>query len=359
MDENYLRERIEEMFHGRYACLGRLGSGGMGMVLLVQARDLGHKKYALKLIDKNSPENQGVDVYLEIQILKGLSHPNIVSIFEAVEDDRFVYIVQDYINGKALSTLRDDPSTIGIISEETVRLWMIDTADAISYLHDRGIIHRDIKPGNIIINSEGSAVLIDFGIARRISTIDRTHTGSTIGSAPYSPLERLQGHADGIQTDIYAYGTTFYSLLLRKIPSVNGREINTLITTNTSIRPYYMTAYRTMINDLDYISDEGIRELIRCCVDIDPERRIRDFNTVRYRLRSIDQVRQIHEAKKTYYFRVRNILIAVLALTLLLSCFVVARTKRDYAHKYDQILKQANEAKPVIMTIYETNNVRG
>ena len=191
VDLNELWMRIDRIFHGRYEFRGRLGSGGMGMVFLVQARDLGGKFYALKIISKNSPENYGVDVYTEIQILKGLKHPNIVSIFEAVEDEENVYIIQDYIKGRTLAQIRDDRTETGAFDCEAVRLWMIDVAEALAYIHSMNIVHRDVKPGNIMIDSSGSAMLIDFGIARRVSTISRTSTGSTVGSAQRIPVRMM------------------------------------------------------------------------------------------------------------------------------------------------------------------------
>ena len=339
---NSMWMRANTALQGRYELLGRLGKGGMGMVLLVQARDLSGRQFALKVIDKTSPENAGVDVYAEIQILKSLRHPNIVSIFEAVEDERFVYIIQDYIDGKSLAEIRDDRTVY--IDEETVRLWMVDVADALAYLHSMNIVHRDIKPGNIMINSDGMAMLIDFGIARQMATIRRRRVGSTVGSAPYSPLERLQGQADSAQTDIYAYGTTFYSLLMRKVPSVSGREINTLRTSNQSIEPYYMNAYRTMLNDLEYIRDDGIREILRGCVEIDPSRRIPDFNTIRYRLRSIDKIQETHEIQKSEYKRAKRLMAAMLVVGILLSGFGVVQMKRDHDHKFDKIIQTADSA---------------
>lgn len=342
IDVNSMWIRADRALQGRYSLLGRLGSGGMGMVFLVQARDLSGRHFALKVIDKTSPENAGVDVYAEIQIMKGLRHPNIVTVFEAVEDDRFVYIIQDYIDGRSLAELRDDRTAY--FDEETVRLWMIDIAEALAYLHSMNIVHRDIKPGNIMINSDGNAMLIDFGIARRMATISRRKVGSTVGSAPYSPLERLQGQADSPQTDIYAYGTTFYSLLMRKVPSVSGREINTLRTSNQSIEPYYMNAYRTMVNDLGYVQDDGIREVLRGCVEIDPARRFRDFNTIRYRLRSIDEVRETHRVQKSEYTKAKRLMAAMLVVGIVLAGLGIVQMKRDHDHRFDKIIDQADEA---------------
>lgn len=341
--ENLIK-RIEGVFQGRYEFQGRLGSGGMGLVFLVQVRDLGRKRYALKVVDKSSPENLGVDVYTEISILKELRHPNIVGIYEALEDERFVYIVQEFVDGKSLAELRDDPRSYAAINEETVRLWMLDVADALAYLHSMGIVHRDIKPGNIMIDSDGMAKLIDFGIARRVSTLSRKKRASTVGSAPYSPLERLQGQADGFHTDIYAYGTTFYSLLRRKVPSVSGRDINTLRTGNQSIEPYYMNAYRSMMGDLENIRDEGVREVIRSCINIDPAVRVKDFNTIRYRLRSMDEVQKEHSFRSREYVKQRNLLIAVLLTGILLAGLGIVQMKRDHTARYEEIIKSADAA---------------
>ena len=341
--ENLIR-RIEGVFQGRYEFQGRLGSGGMGLVFLVQARDLGRKRYALKVVDKSSPENLGVDVYTEISILKELRHPNIVGIYEALEDERFVYIVQEFVDGKSLAELRDDSRSYAAINEETVRLWMLDVADALAYLHSMGIVRGDIKPGNIRVDSDGMARRIDFGIARRVSTLSRKKRASTVGSAPYSPLERLQGQADGFHTDIYAYGTTFYSLLRRKVPSVSGRDINTLRTGNQSIEPYYMNAYRSMMGDLENIRDEGVREVIRSCINIDPAARVKDFNTIRYRLRSMDEVQKEHSFRSREYVKQRNLLIAVLLTGILLAGLGIVQMKRDHTARYEEIIQSADAA---------------
>lgn len=315
----------------------------MGTVYLVQANDLTQKKYALKIIHKNSPENFGVNVYAEVQTLQHLRHPNIVSIYEALEDRNNVYIIQDYIDGRTLSELRDDPSTAGLIDEETVILWMIDVADALEYLHSKSIIHRDIKPGNIMIDSDGLARVIDFGLARRLSSVQGVK-GSTFGSAPYSPLERLEGEPDSFLTDIYAFGTTFYSLLLRKVPMVKGREVNTLRTNSQSVRPYYMTAYHAMLQDLPQIQSAGVRDLIRGCIEADPKRRIQNFSTVRYRLRSLGQLQQVHQKQQKTARAARRGLACLLIAGILCTSLGIVQMKRDHDHKFDAIIEQANTA---------------
>lgn len=337
-------KHIETAFQGRYEYLNRLGSGGMGMVFLVRARDLSRKLFALKVVDKRSPENKGIDVYGEINILTEIKHPNIVNVYEAREDGNFVFIIQEYIEGKTLAEIRDNQILWSRLDEETVKLWMIDIADALSYLHSAGIVHRDIKPGNIIIDSDGMAKLIDFGIARRAETLKKSRKGNTVGSAPYSPLERLQGNTDGVQTDIYAYGATFYSLLRRRIPSVSGREINTLRSSNHSIEPYYMNAYRTMVGDIEYIQDEGMRELIRSCVDINPNRRVRDFNTIRYRLSSIDEERAEYTETRKRLRRSRIGLTALLIIGIILAGLGTVQMKRDHNKKYEKIIEDADSA---------------
>lgn len=267
---------IEKAFRGRYECLERLGSGGMGNVFLARQRGQGDMLYALKIVDRKSPESRGIRIYDELRILKDLDHPNIVRVYEAVKDKDHVYMVQEYISGRTLAELRDDPKRPAL-RDDDVRRWMREIAGALTYLHSKGVIHRDIKPGNIMIDRSGRAVLIDFGIARRVSSLRLSLPGVTTGSAPYSPLERLQGRPDSAATDIYAYGATFYSLLSGNVPRVSGCEINALRTDGQSIEPYYMDAYRSMISGMESIKDGDMRTLIRDCVDIDPQKRVDGF----------------------------------------------------------------------------------
>ncbi len=203
------------LIDSRYRVEARLGSGGMADVYLAEDTLLG-RRVALKLLYHRFAEDQEfVERFRrEAQSAAGLSHPNVVAVFDRGEWDGTYYIAMEYLPGRSLkSVIREhgalDPSdAIDIVMQILL---------AARFAHRRGIIHRDIKPHNVILDEEGRAKVTDFGIARAGAS-DMTLTGSIMGTAQYLSPEQAQGHAVSESSDLYAVGVVLYELLTGSVP---------------------------------------------------------------------------------------------------------------------------------------------
>ena len=211
-------ERLGAALAGRYTLVRELGRGGMATVLL--ARDLRHERMvAIKLLRPDFALAIGPERFLqEIRIAAGLSHPNILSIFDSGEADGLLYYVMPYIEGETLRhrLLRERqlpvPEAIRIVQE---------IAEGLGHAHRNGLIHRDIKPENILLFA-GHAIIADFGIARAIAgTPDGrlTETGMAIGTPQYMSPEQASGDRDlDERTDLYSLGCVLFELLTGEPP---------------------------------------------------------------------------------------------------------------------------------------------
>jgi eukaryotic-like serine/threonine-protein kinase len=205
----------ETIIDGRYRVLSRLGSGGMADVYLAEDRLLG-RQLAVKVLHHHFSEDQEfVERFRrEASSAAGLSHPNIVGIFDRGEWNGTYYIAMEYVAGRSLKTVvREqgalDPATAIDIVTQILR--------AARFAHKRGVIHRDLKPHNVILDEEGRARVTDFGIARAGAS-DMTLTGSIMGTAQYLSPEQAQGHTVSGRSDLYAVGIILYELLTGAVP---------------------------------------------------------------------------------------------------------------------------------------------
>jgi eukaryotic-like serine/threonine-protein kinase len=205
----------ETIIDGRYRVLSRLGSGGMADVYLAEDRLLG-RQLAVKVLHHHFAEDQEfVERFRrEASSAAGLSHPNIVGIFDRGEWNGTYYIAMEYVAGRSLKTVvREqgalDPATAIDVVTQILR--------AARFAHKRGVIHRDLKPHNVILDEEGRARVTDFGIARAGAS-DMTLTGSIMGTAQYLSPEQAQGHAVSGRSDLYAVGIILYELLTGAVP---------------------------------------------------------------------------------------------------------------------------------------------
>ncbi len=203
------------MIDGRYRVIRRLGSGGMADVYLAEDTQLG-RQVALKVLYRRFAEDsEFVERFRrEASSAAGLQHPNVVSVFDRGEWDGTYYIAMEYLPGRNLKQVVRD---YGALDPALAVDLVMQILKAARFAHRRGIVHRDIKPHNVIVDDEGRAKVTDFGIARA-GTSDMTETGSIMGTAQYLSPEQAQGHPVDARADLYSIGIVLYELLTGRLP---------------------------------------------------------------------------------------------------------------------------------------------
>ncbi len=198
-------------YAGKYEILHPIGSGGQGNLFLARHRNLGNY-VALKQDDSGD----AAQFQYEAQLLANLSHPHLPRVTDFfIDANGKRCLVMDYIQGENLEHVIQKH---GSLTEVTALTWMRPIFDAVKYLHLNHVVHRDIKPSNIIITPQGSAVLVDFGIAKTLATGQLTRTGARgMGTAGYAPTEQYSGGTRE-PSDVYALGATLYYMLTGRVP---------------------------------------------------------------------------------------------------------------------------------------------
>jgi eukaryotic-like serine/threonine-protein kinase len=193
---------------GRYRVLRHLGSGGMASVLLCQDERL-DRQVAVKRLHADSPADVEQRFVREAKLGASLNHPNLVSVFDTATDDEGVLIVMEYVEGEALArTLKRGPLPPGRVAS-MVR----DVGSALDHAHGQGVVHRDVKPGNVLLRHDGVTKLVDLGIATAQDHTRLTHSGMVLGTASYMAPEQLEGGETTAATDIYALAVVAYESL--------------------------------------------------------------------------------------------------------------------------------------------------
>jgi hypothetical protein len=239
---------------GRYRLVTALGSGGMGTVWLGQD-DVLHRQVAVKEV--NPPPGVTED---EREILRGrtlreartaarLSHPNVVTIYDVVEDGNQTWIVMELVRARSL---RDVVEQDGPLTPEHAARVGLQVLAALRAAHALGIMHRDVKPGNVLIETDGRVVLADFGIARAEDTPATTATGVIVGSPSYIAPERARGERGGPESDLWSLGATLYAAVEGRPPYDRAGALATLtaVVTEDPDPPHRCAQLWPVISDL-------------------------------------------------------------------------------------------------------------
>ncbi len=206
---------INMLFDGRYRVVRKLGSGGMADVYLAEDEELG-RRVAIKILnERHANDEQFVERFRrEAKNAAGLSHPNIVSIYDRGEAEGTYYIAMEYLDGRSLKELvvARGPLPIGDAIAFTR-----EVLSALRFAHRKGVVHRDIKPHNVMADADGRLKVTDFGIARAGAS-QMTEAGSIIGTAQYLSPEQARGTAVDQRSDLYSVGIVLYELLTGTVP---------------------------------------------------------------------------------------------------------------------------------------------
>jgi eukaryotic-like serine/threonine-protein kinase len=206
---------IGSVFDGRYRIERKLGAGGMADVYLAEDQELG-RRVAIKILnDRHAADDSFIERFRrEAKNAAGLSHPNIVSIYDRGEAEGTYYIAMEYLDGRSLKELivARGPAPVKIAIDYARQILA-----AVGFAHKHGIVHRDIKPHNVLVGPEGRLKVTDFGIARSGAS-QMTEVGSIIGTAQYLSPEQARGAPVDQTSDLYSVGVVLYEMLTGQVP---------------------------------------------------------------------------------------------------------------------------------------------
>lgn len=305
--------KVGDLIDGKYKILNEIGRGGMSTVYLA-INEKANKPWAVKEVRKNGISNRELvkqSLMVEINLLKKLKHKGLPSIVDIIDQQDNYLIVMDYIEGITLENIMQEE---GVQPQEKVVDWAIQLCDVLQYLHTRkpAIIYRDMKPSNIMLRSDGSVVLIDFGTAREFK---ERHVEDTtcLGTQGYAAPEQFGGMGQTDErTDIYSLGATMYRLVTGHNPSEPPYEM------------YPITHWNPRLST-------GLEGIIAKCTSKDPKSRYQSVQEVRYALEhyqdlDLDSIRR--------YRRNLRILLAAGGMTVMLfSASGVSYAAADHMQK--------------------------
>lgn len=307
------------VFGGRYEVIEELGEGGMGIVYKVFDRKI-EDRVALKVL---APEIAGDEKTIErfrneLKLARNISHRNVCRMYDLSEEEKTPFITMEFVPGENLKNLI---KRIGQLSKTKALSIAKQICEGLAEAHRLGVVHRDLKPQNIMVDGEGNARIMDFGIARSIRTKSITETGVIIGTPEYMSPEQVEGVGVDHRTDLYSLGVILFEMLTGQVPFQGETPLSVILKHRTEQPP-----------DPHKVDDqipEVISRLILKCLEKDKNKRyetadalLADLLAIEKDLTTVKTVKLGKKKKKTALFKDRK-MVAIAVLAVLVIAVVV------------------------------------
>ncbi len=260
----------QTVLHDRYELESLIARGGMAEVYVAHDTMLDRRVAVKILFPEYAREQSFVERFRrEAQSAANLNHPNIVAIYDWGQSDGTYFIVMEYVHGKSLREILNEN---GPLESDEIAEYSTDIAGALAYAHQHGVVHRDVKPGNVLINDAGKVKVTDFGIARAGTSESLTQTGAVMGTATYFSPEQAQGYNVDGRSDIYSLGVVMYELATGVPP----------FTADTPIAVAFKHVSEKLVppSVRNPLVAPDLEAIISKCLEKDPDRRYAGANDV-------------------------------------------------------------------------------
>ncbi len=305
----------------RYRIVKKLGAGGMGEVYLAEDAEL-DRKVALKFLPPQFTDDAEINARFrhEAKAAAGLSHPNIVTVYDVGEYEGKTFIVMEHVEGQSLRDIMDSNLT-KLQKIGQILAYAIQIGEGLAAAHNKGIVHRDIKPANILVDGDGRVKIADFGLAKAHGRTQLTEEGTTLGTLDYMSPEQIQGLDVDHRADIWSFGVVFYEMITGH-PPFKGEYEAAVSYAILHEEPEPLARYKAGVSD-------GLQRIIDNALDKEKETRYQSVSDLLADLRrekrdSSAIVKPVGKAKKAVW-RKRVFATASLLLVAVLAILAINR----------------------------------
>ena len=341
-----------------YKIIEKIGQGGMGEVYKAIHTKL-EQTVAIKVLSSEYSLDPSMRKRFvnEARIQAKFSHPNMVNVFNLIEQDSNVFIVMEYING---DTLEKHLEKNGILSQDESIKISLQVLNALQFMHSKGVVHRDIKPSNIMFSDTGVVKVTDFGIAKVMNEATKHTKTGMVGSVAYVSPEQILGEKTSITTDIYSFGITLYKMVTGRAPFRGNSEF-VVMQGHLKERPISPIKYNDNIS-------RSLNKIILKSISKDPEKR---YSSVFELIKSIKNVNDkdgllsnisyyLNDKRENIYnLGSRNLIVLFVGfvLSIALINFAIAKISNNESYNNEDILKVEDAPETFKQTNTKAENI--